>query len=156
MKIPLRLRLEPRRSRMGNAFVAAAAAATSALLVLLPLPVEALLAGGGAVLAVLGSALWRSTGGRPPAVIHVDAHRRIAVIGRDGRCRDGVILDDSYVGAWLTSIVWRADGEPWWRPAHTLLVLPDVLARDEFRRLRVLLRYGRPAGDEETSGVDDR
>ena len=42
--------------------------------------------------------------------------------------------------------------------AQTVLILPDMLPADEFRRLRVLLRYGRPvveeADDEDTSGRD--
>jgi hypothetical protein len=33
-------------------------------------------------------------------------------------------------------------------------VLPDTLPRDEFRRLRVVLRYGRPVVDGETSDVE--
>ncbi len=72
----------------------------------------------------------------------------------DGRSRAGAILDDSYVGAWLTTIVWRQDGQPWWRPATAIVVLPDMLPRDEFRRLRVVLRYGRPVDAGATSEED--
>jgi len=42
---------------------------------------------------------------------------------------------------------------PRWRPARTIVVLPDTLAADEFRRLRVALRYGRPVGGA-TSGEE--
>jgi hypothetical protein len=86
-----------------------------------------------------------------PALLHVGIDRRITVTGRNGRSRAGVILDDSYVGAWLTTIVWRWDGMPWWHPARAIVVLPDTLPRDEFRRLRVVLRYGQPVAGETSS-----
>jgi hypothetical protein len=40
----------------------------------------------------------------------------------------------------LTSIVWRPDGARW---SRSILVLPDMLPPDDFRRLRVMLRYAR-------------
>ena len=44
------------------------------------------------------------------------------------------------MSAALTSIVWRPDGARW---SRSILVLPDMLAPDDFRRLRVMLRYAR-------------
>ena len=81
------------------------------------------------IVAVLAAGLWRCSGRGVPALLHVGIDRRITVTGRDGRSRTGVILDDSYVGAWLTTIVWRQDGMPWWRSARTVVVLPDTLPR---------------------------
>jgi len=153
MKPPPRLRLLPRPSRIGCAALAAACTTTSILLALLPLPFAGHLAGAAAIVAVLTSGLWRCTGRGVPALLHVGIDRRITVTDRDGRSRDGSILDDSYVGARLTTIVWRADGEPWWRPARAILVLPDTLPADDFRQLRVALRYGRAPAPEQTSGV---
>jgi hypothetical protein len=127
---------------------------TSILLAVLPLPIAGYVAGASAVLAVLASGLWRCTGRGVPAILHVGIDRRITVTDRDGRSRSGAILDDSYVGARLTTIVWRADGRPWWRPACAVLVLPDTLPADDFRRLRVALRYGRPPAGETTKGVE--
>lgn len=115
----------------------------------LPLGVAA--AGGCLVAAVLVSSLWQCTGRGVPALLHVGLDRRITVTGSDGRSQSGAILDDSYVGPWLTVIVWRADGLRWWRPARAVIVLPDTLLPEDFRRLRVVLRYGRAAG---TSGED--
>jgi len=40
----------------------------------------------------------------------------------------------------MTSIVWRPDGARW---SRAILVVPDMLPADEFRRLRVMLRYAR-------------
>jgi hypothetical protein len=154
MKPPPRLRLEPRPSRIGCAAIMAACTMTSILLALLPLPMVAMFAGAAIILAVLVSGLWRCTGRGVPALLHVGIDRRITVTDREGRSRAGVILDDSYVGAWLTTIVWRRDAMPWWRPARAIVVLPDTLPEDEFRRLRVVLRYGRPAAAGATNGEE--
>jgi hypothetical protein len=151
MKLPPRLRLEPRPSRIAGASLVAACAATSILLALLPLPAMVDAAGAVLVVAVLRCGLWRCAGRGVPALLHVGLDRSIAVTSRDGRSRAGAILDDSYVGAWLTTIVWRPAGMPSWRPARTIVVLPDTLPEEDFRRLRVVLRYGRPVVDE-TSG----
>jgi hypothetical protein len=59
----------------------------------------------------------------------------------------------SYVGAALTTLVWRVNGAPWWRSPEVILILPDVVPADDFRRLRIFLRYGRGAA-EGMSGVD--
>ena len=154
MKEQPRLRLEPRPSWLGRALIVAACAATSVLLGWLPLPVAAVVPAGAAVLAVLLSGLRQCTRRGTPAMLDVGIDRRISVTDREGRSRSGAILDDSYVGAWLTTVIWRADEDAWWRQARVILILPDSLPPDDFRRLRVALRYGRPAGGEGTSGAD--
>ena len=106
------------------------------------------------VIAVLVTGLRRCAGRGVAAIVHVGIDRRITVTDRNGRSCTGTILDDSYVGSALTTIVWRADGDPWWRLARTMLFVPDSLPPDDFRHLRVVLRYGRPPGDAATSGVD--
>lgn len=89
-----------------------------------------------------------------PAVVLVGDDRRLTVTWRTGATSDGVVLDASYVGWWLTCIVWRPDGAPWWLSSRTLLFLPDTLAAEEFRQLRVLLRYGVPEARSASKGVD--
>ncbi len=154
MHAPPRLRLEPRPSRIACAFIALTCAATATLIVLLPLPLW--LSGGAWLMVgiVATCGFWRCTGRGVPALLHVGADRRITVSGRDGRSCDGSIRDDTYVGAHLTVIVWRPDGGCRWLPARSILILPDTLLADDFRRLRVVLRYGRPAVAARTSGVD--
>jgi hypothetical protein len=154
MKPPPRLRLEPRPSRVARALIASACAGTAALIIVLPLPFWVSGAGLLAVVGVAAHGFRRCTGRGVPALLHVGADRRITTTGRDGRSRNGAILADSYVGAHLTTIVWRPDGARIWEPAQSILLLSDMLPRDEFRQLRVLLRYGRPAVDEMTSGAD--
>jgi hypothetical protein len=63
----------------------------------------------------------------------------LVVNGNGGACA-GRVHRDSYVGARLSTIVWRPFGR--WR-TRTILILPDMLPAADFRRLRVLLRYGR-------------
>jgi hypothetical protein len=154
MHTPPRLRLEPRPSRIGFALImlACTAAAFLVAFLALPWPVEVALA------AMIGITIYgghRHCVGRDvPAMTHVGIDRTITVTNRDGRSRDGIVLADSYVGALLTTIVWRANGAPWWRPASVILVLPDTLPAEDFRRLRIFLRYGFPPAEAPTSGVD--
>ena len=42
----------------------------------------------------------------------------------DGRLMAGHVRSSTYVGAWVTSIVWRADGAFW---SRAILVVPDML-----------------------------
>ncbi len=126
----------------------------AALIVALPLPLWGSAAGLITILCVAARGFWRCTGRGVPALLFVGADRRLTVAARDGQTRDGAIEDDSYVGAMLTTIVWRPDGLAWWRRAPSILILPDMLPADDFRRLRVLLRYGRTAASRTTSGAD--
>lgn len=66
----------------------------------------------------------------------------VACLG-DGRLVAGHVRASTYVGSWITCIVWRPDGARW---SRTILLLPDMLPPDDFRRLRVMLRYAR-SGD---------
>ncbi|HQR12177.1 MAG TPA: hypothetical protein PLW68_12700 [Casimicrobiaceae bacterium] len=65
----------------------------------------------------------------------------VACMG-DGRLVAGHVCAATYVGPLLTTIVWRPDG---CRRSRTILVLPDMLDAEDFRRLRVMLRYARSA-----------
>ena len=58
----------------------------------------------------------------------------------DGRLIAGHVRSSTYVSARITTIVWRPDGA---RLSRAEWILPDMLPADDFRRLRVLLRYGR-------------
>ena len=152
MRSPPPVRIELRRSRRALALIVAAHAATGALLALLPLPLELRI---GCLSALIGAAvhsILRITGRRGVASLVVGIDRRMAATTRGGTACEGEVLADSYVGSRLTTIVWRPDGA---RRARTLLLLPDALGAEDFRRLRVVLRYGRsiePASA--TSGAD--
>lgn len=64
----------------------------------------------------------------------------LVVVTGNGVACAGRVHRDSYVGARLSTIVWRPFGR---RRARAILLLPDMLPANDFRRLRVLLRYGR-------------
>jgi hypothetical protein len=151
MNPPPRLRLEPRPSRLACAAIAIGSAASSVLTLLLPIDGWAKVAAILVICGVAGRGLWRCTGRGVPALLHVGHDRRITASARDGRSRDGSILDASYVGARITTIVWRPDRAPRFAFAQSILILPDTLPADDFRHLRVLLRYGRAIVDEGTS-----
>jgi hypothetical protein len=108
------------------------------------------------VLLVALRSMRRTLGRGLPAIVHLGADRRLTVTGQDGRSTSGVVRTDSYVGPRLTIVVWLADARPrsWHRGCATLLVLPDMLPPEEFRQLRVLLRYGwAQAPSRATSGA---
>jgi len=143
MRLPPSVHVVLAPSRVAGAGIGVLAAATVALTIGLPLqPLlqMALIAG------VVAWAGWS---------FHVDALRRgrfavtevrlapdlvlVACMG-DGRLVAGHVRASTYVGAWVTTIVWRPDG---WRWSRAILVLPDMLRPEDFRRLRVMLRYAR-------------
>jgi len=69
------------------------------------------------------------------------AHDRLLIVRTgDGALVAGHVRATTYVGALVTSVVWRADDSRW---SRAVLVLPDMLPPEDFRRLRVLLRYSR-------------
>ena len=64
----------------------------------------------------------------------------VIIVTGDGNACAGRVHRDSYFGARLSTLVWRPFGR--WR-SRAILLLPDMLPARDFRRLRVLLRYGR-------------
>jgi hypothetical protein len=79
-------------------------------------------------------------GGRAVREFVLRENLRVVVTTGGGMQAEGRVCPETYVGARITSIVWRPDGA---RFSQAILLLPDMLPHDDFRRLRVLLRYGR-------------
>ncbi len=154
MKSPPRLRVEVHPSRTAAVAVACATIAT-ALLAFETLDKAVTCAVVVSIIGAVGlRAVWRLS--RSPLVLDVGADHRVSVTTRDGRTQDTTIHADTSVGAWLTAIVWVPDGARWYEPARSLLIVADMLPAEDFRRLRVYLRYGRSAPDPDTSGVAAR
>jgi len=130
-------------SRMVALSVLVASSGTFALVAWLPLPVWAQ---AGMVVSIGVGALrcvrrWASLSSpRSITEMSLRIDRKIRCTERSGRCIEGLIADDSFVGALLTTIVFHAQGR---RRAQTLALLPDMLSKDDFRRLRLLLRLSR-------------
>ncbi len=64
----------------------------------------------------------------------------VTLVDVSGRRFEGVVQDDSFVAALLTTLVVRVPPARWPR---TIAILPDMLPAEVFRRLRVQLRLGR-------------
>jgi hypothetical protein len=152
MKPPPPLTVELRPSHRATALIVTAYAATAGLLLALPLPAGACIAGAATIAVACAWALWQVAGPPATALLRVGIDRRIVVHARSGESRGGEIAADSCVGCSLTTIVWRPDGAAC---ARTLMILPGMLAAEDFRRLRVMLRYGRAMGAEPASNDVD-
>jgi hypothetical protein len=156
MRVPPRLRLEPRPSRLLCRAIAAGALATATLAVCLPLPWAVRLVLALSVALVALRAARRTVGRGLPAIVHLGLDRRLSVTMPDGRTHAGTLSGATYVGFRLVAIHWRPDRSSALAPvrARTLLIVADMLPADDFRQLRVLLRYGRagPATSGDAAG----
>jgi toxin CptA len=128
-------------SRGAKSIITAMAAATLAVVLCTPMHP---LAKAILVLAVAAHAVAarrrhaRLVGPRAVRRLRVDLAGAARVTGADGVENTGRILDGSFVAPWLTIVRWLPDGA---RFSRTVLVLPDMVDADEFRRLRILLRW---------------
>jgi hypothetical protein len=118
------------RSVLAEGFIALAAWGTATLTAVLPIALELRAAALGWIAASSLMALRRM---RPNRRLCVDTEGRIEADGVSGELADG-----SFVAAWLAVIRWRAP-RAWWE--RTLVVAPDMLPAEDFRRLRVILRW---------------
>ena len=101
---------------------------------------------GGALLAMAVGAIRREAFREGPGAVRrlaVDLEGRVEAVGDTGTARIGRLAHGSFVAPWLVVVRWRPDGA---RFTRTVLVPPDAVDPDAFRRLRVLLRWGRPGG----------
>ncbi|TMH01033.1 MAG: hypothetical protein E6H67_18050 [Betaproteobacteria bacterium] len=144
MKEAAILRVELGRSRLAIAFVCAGTIATMALIAWLPgdagLRAFGVLITGAHGLASLR--VWGlRTSPRSIVAIEVGADNHVALTERGGRRIEGRAGADCYVGASLTTLV--VCGKSAFASRATA-ILPDMLPAEDFRRLRVLLRFGEP------------
>jgi hypothetical protein len=138
---PVRVTLSP--SRIASILIGAPAAITCGVVAILPLdPLPIALA----IVAVIAWAFDRigvvalRRGTRAVRQFELRGDLTLVAVLGDGSACAGRVHRDSYVGSRLTTIVWQPYGR--WRH-RAIVLLPDMLPRDDFRRLRVLLRYGR-------------
>jgi len=143
MRLPPAVRVTLQPSRRAVAWVVGMALCTCSVVATLPidpvivgLVVIAILVWAGDRVVVV--ALRRAP--RASVALWLTGDRTIVVRRGDGRLVAGHVRSSSYVGARITTLVWRPDGA--WR-SRAELILPDMLPPDDFRQLRVLLRYGR-------------
>jgi hypothetical protein len=143
MRQPPTVHVTLQPSRRAAAAIILLALATAAILLWLPLEPEVSALALVCLLAwaidrVHVVALRRSP--RSTRELWLTGERLLVVRDGSGRLAAGHVRSASYVGARITTIVWRPDGMPFSRAE---CILPDMLPAEDFRRLRVLLRYGR-------------
>ena len=143
MRLPPAVHVSLGPSRTAGAAIGVATLATLVVVLLLPVAAWQHGASCAVVLAWAWVAFERiAVRATPDAVVQLRlaANLHIVVTRGDGRLVAGRVRSSTRVAAALTSVVWRPDGTRW---SRSILVLPDMLPPDDFRRLRVMLRYAR-------------
>lgn len=135
VSFPTRLDLRFRAPVIGCVAVAAMAVATLAVVFVTPMQAGWRIA---LVVAIAAEALWAACAVLRTAGMKLDRAGRIEVTTLDGRKFTGQVRDGSFVAPWFTTVRWQPDGS---RFSRTIAVLPDMLSRQDFRHLRVLLRW---------------
>lgn len=136
-----RVVIAPGPSRRAAAWIVAVAAASlaAALGPQAPGAVKAVVACAIGIAAV--HSCLRHGFGRGAGVVRrvsVDLPGRVQVAFADGRHLSGRLADDSFVAPWLTVVRWVPDGA---RLSRAIVIVPDSVDTEAFRRLRVLLRW---------------
>jgi hypothetical protein len=143
MRLPVQLRVSPRPSRVATVAIVLLAVAAFGVVLTLPTPTAC------DVVAAVVLAGWarhhiRLHGSRSSrrAIVEILLSSDAVIVARrrDGKLIAGHVRAATFVHPSFTSIVWRADGARW---SQAIPLVADMLDLDDFRRLRVLLRYGR-------------
>jgi len=121
-------------SRAARGFVVASATATAAIVLAMPWSASLRCALVAFVAAYAARALGQL---RCARALRVDLDGRVRVERRDGSAAEGTLCSGGFVAPWLVCVRWRPSCE---RLDRTVVVLPDMLSVDDFRRLRILLR----------------
>ena len=143
MHWPPPIRVVLSSSHLALGLIAALALASCGVIATLPFDPAAL---GFATVVVVVWAIDRihvvalRRGPRAVRQFEVRADLTVVVVTGDGNAVAGRVHRDSYVGARMSTLVWRPFGR---LRSRAILLLPDMLPAQDFRRLRVLLRYGR-------------
>ncbi len=137
------IEVSPRPSGLIAGWIVLVAAVTAGVVAMLPFDgwlrgISACAIAAWAVRAVRWHA-WRGHSGAVRS-LRLDGNLDVRAVTADRQALRGRVLPATYVGSRLTTLVWRVDGE---RLARTECLLSDSLPAEDFRRLRVQLRYGR-------------
>lgn len=102
----------------------------------------AVAAAGTAVLGVcLGFYLWRIALLRSPrsiVVIEIGDDGKLAFLTLDGKWQSAKLRQSSFVSSWLTILNLKPENSRWLR--H-VIIMADSMPEEEFRRLRIWLRW---------------
>lgn len=132
-------RFDLRPSAILGVLMSAVAILVLISLFILPIPLAVRVFAAVWVLYATFSVLWRDAWFRRPdscTALRCDTGRRASLERRDGKQLSGQICGDTLATPWLVLFNVRIDGGG----RRNVVVLPDSLPREDFRRLRVLLR----------------
>lgn len=129
---PLVIRLRP--SRIGRAVLLAVTSTALASIMLADLPALAVMA-SAVYTFVLTFHAWRT---RIPRELRLFPDGSLEIRHPAQAWQTAQVLTRSMVNPWLTVLAYRLEGE---RHGRSITLLPDSLSRDDFRRLRVWLRW---------------
>lgn len=116
-------------------------AGAAAVLIPLSMPIWAKLAIAGAIGASLVQTLWREAllkSGTSLVAVELRGASSLAVQTRNGQWHDARLLGTTYVTPLLTVLNLKLAGR---LMARHVVIVPDNTDADDFRRLRVLLRW---------------
>jgi hypothetical protein len=148
MRLPPSVRVELAPSRIACAGIVAGALFTIGVIAWLPFDPAVIAFAIFAVVVWAGDrivVIAMRRGPRAVRALTLTGDRMIVVRTGDARLTAGFVRASTYVGARVASIVWQPDGA---LRSRAILVLTDMLPAEDFRRLRVLLRYSRSDVDE--------
>lgn len=132
------IRLRPSRLLLAVLSVAHIAALSIVLLMPLPLWLMAVLATLVVISMVHATVFQAMLQGRNAVIVLKTTQTGLEVATRLGVWNRVDILASTFVSPWLVVLHLRQEGRR--RPMYVML-LPDMLSSDEFRRLRVWLRW---------------
>jgi hypothetical protein len=151
MEKPAPIRVELRPSRGFAGLLAAAHGAVLALLLLMPMPAALGITGALAILASAYRSISRQAlrrGSQAVNALEFSDREAMRIRTGDGVWHSGRVLGSSTVGTGLTVLNLRVDGGT----TRHVVITADGIDRDDFRRLRVWLRWGPgPAGEADHS-----
>ena len=93
--------------------------------------------------------LWSALRSRRVASLRLVAKEGLSFVEADGGSVEAALLPESTVFAWLVVLRFRVGEE---RKARALTLFPDQMSRDEFRMLRLWLRWNVVSGKGDDLG----
>lgn len=101
------------------------------------------------LLLPIAASLWSSLRFGRFRSLRLAVGESLSFLEVDGARVDAELLPETTVFTWLVVLRFRIDGE---RRVHGLTLLPDQMSRDEFRTLRLWLRWSAMSGQCDAPG----
>jgi len=100
-------------------------------------------------LPLIAGSLWSALRSSRFASLRLAVNEGLSVLEADGKRVATELLPGCTTFTWLVVLRFRINGES---KAHALTLLPDQMSRDEFRKLRLWLRWNATTGKCDDSG----